>query len=167
MKYFVQVAGEEHTVEIDGDRVTYDGVAVQGHAELLAGTPIYKVTIGNEVHRVIARRGADKGDYEISVGGFRIALQALDERSRVIRDLSGNAKRTTGPAHLMAPMPGLIVRIAVNEGDRVQPGQGLVVMEAMKMENELRATRAGTVKRVACKVGAAVEKGALLLEMED
>ena len=55
----------------------------------------------------------------------------------------------------------------VTEGEQVQPGQSLVVMEAMKMENELRATRAGRVTRIACKVGAAVEKGALLLEMED
>jgi len=167
MKYFVQVGGEEHIVEIDGDRLIYDGVTMHGHADLIAGTPIYRVSIGNEVHRVIARRGAEKGDYDIAIGGFRVALQALDERSRVIRDLSGNSKRATGPAHLMAPMPGLIVRIAVSEGDQVQPGQGLVVMEAMKMENELRAARAGTVKRIACKVGAAVEKGALLLEMED
>jgi propionyl-CoA carboxylase alpha chain len=66
----------------------------------------------------------------------------------------------------MAPMPGLIVRVNVAAGDRVQPGQGLVVMEAMKMENELRATAAGTVKRVMAAPGAAVEKGALLLEME-
>jgi acetyl/propionyl-CoA carboxylase alpha subunit len=167
VKYFVQVGADEHVVEIDGDQLTYDGVAMNGHAELIAGTPIHKVTIGNEVHCVIARRGAEKGDYDISLGGFRLALQALDERSRVIRDLSGNAKRETGPAHLMAPMPGLIVRIGVTEGDQVHPGQGLIVMEAMKMENELRATRAGKVKRVACKVGAAVEKGALLLEMED
>ena len=65
----------------------------------------------------------------------------------------------------MAPMPGLIVRVHVGEGDQVQAGQPLVVMEAMKMENELRAMAPGVVKRVAIKAGSAVEKGALLLEM--
>ena len=63
-------------------------------------------------------------------------------------------------------MPGMIVRVAVQVGDVVQPGQGLVVMEAMKMENELRATSAGTVKAVLAIAGTAVDKGTILLELE-
>jgi biotin carboxyl carrier protein len=63
-------------------------------------------------------------------------------------------------------MPGLIVRVNVQEGDRVRAGQGLVVMEAMKMENELRASADGIVRRVIVIPGSAVEKGAQLLEME-
>jgi pyruvate carboxylase subunit B len=62
-------------------------------------------------------------------------------------------------------MPGLVVRVHVQEGDEVQAGQGLVVMEAMKMENELRAAAAGTVKRVHVAPGKAVEKGAILVEL--
>jgi pyruvate carboxylase subunit B len=63
-------------------------------------------------------------------------------------------------------MPGLIVRVNVQVGDRVQAGQGIVVMEAMKMENELRATAAGTVRSVDATPGTAVEKGALLVVLE-
>jgi pyruvate carboxylase subunit B len=63
-------------------------------------------------------------------------------------------------------MPGLIVRVNVNVGDEVQAGQGLVVMEAMKMENELRATAAGTVKSIEVVAGTAVEKGTLLVALE-
>jgi pyruvate carboxylase subunit B len=63
-------------------------------------------------------------------------------------------------------MPGMIVRGLVQPGDVVQPGQGLVVMEAMKMENELRAQTAGTVKNVSVTPGTAVEKGTVLIEME-
>ena len=87
-------------------------------------------------------------------------------KTRVILELSGKSARPPGPAHLFAPMPGLIVRVNVQEGDHVRPGQGLVVMEAMKMENELRATVAGIVRRVVVSPGSAVEKGATLLEME-
>ena len=83
-----------------------------------------------------------------------------------LRELSGASKARAGVANLMAPMPGLIVRINVKEGDAVRAGQGLVVMEAMKMENELRASVNATVKRVAVTAGSAVEKGALLLELE-
>jgi len=71
-----------------------------------------------------------------------------------------------GPAPLLAPMPGMVVRVQVQVGDVVQPGQGLVVMEAMKMENELRATAPATVKAVIAQPGTAVEKGALLIELE-
>ena len=166
MKYFVTVGGKEHEVNIDGDAVTLDGVTLRAHVEDLQGTPITIVTIGNEVHRVVARRGEEKGQYTLSVGGHRVQAEALDDRSRTIRKLTGASAKTSGPAHLHAPMPGLIVRINVAEGDAVAAGQGLVVMEAMKMENELRASAAGRVKRVAVAAGSAVEKGALLLEME-
>ena len=63
-------------------------------------------------------------------------------------------------------MPGLIVRIDVKAGDQVIAGQGVAAMEAMKMENELRAPAAGKVKAVHAAVGQAVEKGALLVEFE-
>jgi pyruvate carboxylase subunit B len=104
--------------------------------------------------------------YDLSVGGFRFTVEALDDRAKVIREISRASGRPAGPAHLAAPMPGLIVRVNVNEGDQVRAGQGLVVMEAMKMENELRATAAGVVRRVLVSAGSAVEKGAMLLEME-
>jgi pyruvate carboxylase subunit B len=67
---------------------------------------------------------------------------------------------------LLAPMPGLVVRVNVKAGDTVEAGQGLIVMEAMKMENELRAHGAGVVKAVRVAPGDAVEKGAVLVEMD-
>jgi pyruvate carboxylase subunit B len=166
VKYFVTIAGREHEVNIDGDSVTLDGTAMRAHIEDLPGTPITIVTIGSEVHRVVGTRGDGKGHYTLSVGGHRVVAEALDDRSRTIRKLMGASAKAAGPAHLHAPMPGLIVRVNVAAGDTVQAGQGLVVMEAMKMENELRASAAGRVKRVAVNPGSAVEKGALLLEME-
>lgn len=167
MKYFVTIGGQEHEVNIEGDSVTLDGTSMRAHVEDLQGTPITIVTIGNEVHRVVAKRGSEKGQFTLSVGGHRVVAEALDDRSHTIRKLTGASTKAKGPAHLHAPMPGLIVRINVAAGDTVAAGQGLVVMEAMKMENELRATAAGKVKRVAVKAGSAVEKGAILLEMED
>ena len=93
-------------------------------------------------------------------------MEALDERTHAIRALSGAASAPAGPAPLKAPMPGLVVRVNVAVGDEVAAGQGLVVIEAMKMENELRAAAAGRVKAVRVAVGEAVEKGQLLVEME-
>jgi biotin carboxyl carrier protein len=130
---------------------------------------VWMVTIGNEVHRVVVRRGAQRGDYTLWVDGYRFDLEALDERTSAIRELSKPSSAASGPAPLIAPMPGLIVRVVrvnVKAGDKVGQGQGLVVMEAMKMENELRAPAAGTVKSVNATPGTAVEKGTVLIEME-
>lgn len=166
MKYLVTVGDTEVEVALDGDVVAVDGVSAVAHAVELEGTPVRVVTIGDAVHRVLVRRGLTRGRYTLWLDGFRYEVEALDERTRAIRELSGAAAGPTGPAPLVAPMPGMIVRIAVQVGDVVQAGQGLVVMEAMKMENELRATSAGTVKSVLATVGSAVEKGAILLELE-
>lgn len=166
MKYMVRVGDTDVEVVLDGGRVEADGVSTEAQVTELEGTPVRMVRIGNEVHRVVARRGATRGRYTLWLDGFRYEVEALDERARAIRELAGATAGPTGPAPLVAPMPGMIVRVAVHVGDMVQAGQGLVVMEAMKMENELRATAAGTVKAVLAQPGTAVEKGALLLELE-
>ena len=117
------------------------------------------------MHRVVVRRGALRGAYTLWVDGFRFEVEALYERTRSIRELSAASSGPAGPKPLTAPMPGLIVRVNVQVGDAVQAGQGLVVMEAMKMENELRAQAAGQVKAVLVSAGTAVEKGATLIEL--
>jgi pyruvate carboxylase subunit B len=166
MKYVVRVGDTDVDVVLDGGRVEAGGLAADAQVTELEGTPVRMVRIGNEVHRVVARRGPTRGRYTLWLDGFRYEVEALDERARAIRELAGAAAGPTGPAPLVAPMPGMIVRVAVQVGDTVQAGEGLVVMEAMKMENELRATAAGTVKTVLAQPGTAVEKGAILLELE-
>lgn len=165
MKYFVRIGSRDQELTVDGDSVVLDGRVVAARVQQIPGSPLQLVTIDGAVHRLIARR-LERGVYELSMDGHRFTVEALDERARVIRGLAGAAQKTAGPAHLNAPMPGLIVRVNVRDGDPVRAGQGLVVMEAMKMENELRAAAAGTVKRVVAAPGSAVEKGALLIEME-
>ncbi len=166
MKYVVMVGSEEIEVSLDADMVVADGIAVAAHVTELEGTPVRMVTIGDEVHRIVARRGSTRGRYTLWLDGFRYEVEALDERLRAIRELSGASAGPSGPAPLIAPMPGMIVRVTVQVGDRVEVGQGLVVMEAMKMENELRATAAGTVTSVLATLGTAVDKGAILVVLE-
>jgi acetyl/propionyl-CoA carboxylase alpha subunit len=168
MNYRVKVAGSDavHDVVVVGDAVNVDGDLVVGRVAEIEGTPVRMVTIGDEVHRVVVRRGAQRGDYTLWVDGYRFDVEALDERTSAIRELSKLSAAASGPKPLVAPMPGLIVRINVQPGDKVGQGQGLVVMEAMKMENELRASAAGMVKSVNVTTGTAVEKGTVLIEME-
>ena len=166
MKYSVRMRGEAHDVDLDGDAVQIDGALVGARLTELEGTPIRMLTIGDRVCSVVVRRGSARGDYTLWVDGYRFDVEALDERTRAIRELSKLATAAKGPAPLIAPMPGLVVRVNVEAGQQVAPGQSLVVMEAMKMETELRAQAAGTVKRVNAVAGTAVEKGAVLVELE-
>ncbi|MEO5902553.1 MAG: biotin/lipoyl-containing protein [Gemmatimonadaceae bacterium] len=165
MKYVVDLNGARHEVGLEGDSVTLNGETVTAHLEDIDGTPVRLVTIGREVHRVVARRGATRGAYTLWVDGYRFEGEALDERTRAIRDITAASSKSSGPAPVNAPMPGLVVRISVAVGDKVQAGQGVVVMEAMKMENELRASAAGIVKAIHAEVGKAVEKGTALVEL--
>lgn len=167
MKYVVEVDGTRTTLELEGDLVRLeDGRELHARLVDVEGTPVLLLTLGERVYRLVARKGDARGRYTLSLEGRRYAVEALDERTRTIRDLSAASAAAAGPAPLTAPMPGLIVRVTVQPGDQVAAGQGLVVMEAMKMENELRTQSAGTVRAVHAAPGQAVEKGALLVELE-
>jgi biotin carboxyl carrier protein len=167
MKYIVEIGGKRIEVTVDGDQVTVDGADPErARLSEIEGTPVRLVTVGDAVHRVTARRDGARGSYVLRIDGRRYAVEALDERTRTIRDMSVAAAGPVGPQPVKAPMPGLMVRIDVKAGDQVVAGQGVAAMEAMKMENELRAPAAGRVKAVHATVGQAVEKGALLVEFE-
>lgn len=165
MKYIVDVNGERITVELDGAIAIVDGGRYDVSQTPLDGTPVRLVRLGEQVHRVVARRGDGRGVWQLDLDGVRVQAEALDERMRAIRDLTAAASGASGPAPLIAPMPGLVVRVQVAVGDQVAAGQGLVVVEAMKMENELRATVPAIVTAVRAVPGNAVEKGAILVEL--
>jgi pyruvate carboxylase subunit B len=141
MRYVVDVDGERTVVELAGEEVRVGDEVVRARLVEMDGTPVALLAIGDRLYRVVARRGDARGRYTLSIDGRRFAVDAVDERTRAIRDLSAAHQPPAGPAPLVAPMPGLVVRIHVGVGDTVAAGQGLVVMEAMKMENELGRRR--------------------------
>ncbi len=166
MRYVVEVDGVRSVIDVTGNELRVDGERVTAQLTDVPGSPVSLLTIGDAVHRLVVRRDGGRGRYALTIDGRAFAAEALDERTRAIRDLSAATAGAAGPAPLIAPMPGLVVRVDVGVGDVVASGQPLMVMEAMKMENELRAAAAGTVRRVAVTAGTAVEKGALLIELE-
>jgi len=166
MKFIVDVGGRSVVVELDGTFARVDGAELRVGLAELPGTPVSLLALDDVVHRVEVRRGSGRGRYTLAINGRRFEVEALDERAHAIRQLTAATAAPAGPAPLVAPMPGLIVRVSIAVGDAVRAGQGLVVMEAMKMENELRATAAGVVKAVRVAPGTAVERGATLVELE-
>jgi pyruvate carboxylase subunit B len=164
VKYHVRIGDAKHVVEI-GDGLTLDGAPVAATIYQAAGSPLLIATVDGVQYR-LQLRSSERGEHAISLEGYLFKVEALDERTLAIRELGGRGAVASGPAPVLAPMPGLIVRVSVAPGDHVTAGQGVVVMEAMKMENELRATAAGVVKAVHVAPGTAVEKGAPLVELE-
>lgn len=164
MKYFVTIAERTVEVTVDGDQVTIDGTAHTAHLEAVPGTPEQRVVIDG-VGSSLAVDGFAEGSWRVVDRGAVHDVAIEDERARHIRSLVASSGGASSGGVLKAPMPGLVVRVQVAVGDRVEPGTPLVVLEAMKMENELKATLPGVVVAVRVEVGAAVDKGALLLEL--
>jgi biotin carboxyl carrier protein len=112
---------------------------------------------------------ASAGDFDVHVDGRAIAVQIRPAGSFGRQKKQGHGAHGAhgaGPQRVVAPMPGKVVRVLVQAGDQVTARQGLVVVEAMKMENELRAARDGRVRDVAVKEGQSVDAGAVLLTVE-
>lgn len=165
--YVVTINGHETTVEVGPEGARIGGGDVVP-AELLEvqGSPIRVLRLGDAVYEVIARRGAQRGAYTVEIGASRLATEALDQRGRALRALSAATATRHGPEPIRAPMPGLVTKVLVAAGDAVRAGDSIVVMEAMKMENELRAKSDGRVRAVVVTPGTAVEKGMVLVELE-
>jgi acetyl/propionyl-CoA carboxylase alpha subunit len=165
MRYYVTISGRTVEIEIDGERILVDGEPVEAKVETVPGTDLRHLMIGGRSHVLLARPGARKGIWTLTVNGRTLSAEAIDERTRAIREMSGGSAAEVEKV-LVAPMPGLIVRVDVEVGATVAAGQGLVVVEAMKMENELKAPAAGIVKKVEVTAGSTVEKGAVLVVLE-
>ena len=162
MKYLVTLAGKTVEVVVDGDQVVVDGAAHRAELRPVAGTPIRNLLVDGDSW-IVPIEATGRGRWLVQRRGERFEVDVVDERTWHIRNLVGGGKGHSGPAVLKAPMPGLVVRVMVEPGEQFAAGQGLVVLEAMKMENELKAAGRGVVDRVLAVPGQAVEKGAVLI----
>jgi len=166
MKYYVIIEGREFEVEVDGERIVVDGVESRAHLGAVAGTPLRHLLIDDR-SRTLAVEPGGRGHWQVAYRGDRWEAEAIDERTRHIRGLTADQSTPRGPGVVRAPMPGLVVRLGVEVGQSVPAGHGVVVLEAMKMENELRAPAPGVVRAVLVRPGQPVEKGEVLVEFAD
>lgn len=160
----VTIGGVDHAVRVSADGIAVDGVDLPLAMEYTPGDRMIEVEQGGETLTLriapvragfrLTTRGAS---HVVRVLPARIAPYAAHMIEKVAPDLS---------RFLLCPMPGLLVRLDVDAGDRVEPGQPLAVVEAMKMENILRATKAGTVRQVNAKAGDSLAVDAVILELE-
>jgi biotin carboxyl carrier protein len=160
MTVTVMVDGRPVPVELErrSDRWT----AASREASILEAEPgIYSVLLDGRSFEARIERTAEA--WAVTIGGRRFEIEVVDPR-RLIRGARGLGKE--GRQRVTAPMPGRVVRVLVQQGEAVEAGQGIAVIEAMKMQNELKAPKAGRVASLSIREGAAVAAGDVLAEVE-
>ncbi len=157
--------GSVWEMTLDGRILSVDVTAIAGRRSLLIGPPLPTTSARQPMRSYeVAVERRTNGERIVYVNGLAVPVSIVDPRERLARR-RGNASDETGPRLVVSPMPGRIVKVLVREGDVVAAHQGLVVVEAMKMENELRAPRAGRVSAVKVVEGMSVEAKAVLVTL--
>ena len=164
MKYIATVEDKQFLVEIiDEKHISVDGKVYQVDFESVSGQPVYSLIVDGKSHEGYVAQGDD--NWQVLLRGRLYPITVEDERENRLRSAAGGGVAETGEFHLRAPMPGLVVAIPVAEGQPVQKGQVLLILESMKMQNELKSPRDGTVGRVRVKAGETVEQKQTLLSV--
>lgn len=166
MRYFVKIGARELEVELGPTGIRVDGMDVDADLLEMDGTGVHSLLLGGASHRILATRSGAE-EWTLHLSGLQLRAHVVDERTRAIREMTGVKEGSLGPVALRAPMPGLVIKVEAGEGDEVVPGQGLVIVEAMKMENELKSERGGRISRVLVEAGQIVQKDQVLVEFED
>lgn len=164
MKYITTIDDKQFTVEIiDEKHVSVDGKIYEIDFESVAGQPVFSLIVDGRSHESYIYQGDD--NWQVLIRGRLYPVTVEDERERRLRAAAGGGVAETGEFHLRAPMPGLVVAIPVAEGDAVKRGQVILILESMKMQNELKAPRDGTIGRIRVRAGETVEQKQTLLSM--
>ena len=165
MKYVTTIDGKEFLVEIIDDRhVSVDGKVFEIDFESIEKQPVFSLIVNGKSYEAYVYHGEE--DLEILVKGRLYHADVEDERERRLRAASGGQIAQTGPFHLKAPMPGLVVAVPVEDGQEVKEGDVLLILESMKMQNELKSPRDGVVKGIQVSSGDSVEQRQKMLSVE-
>jgi len=164
MTYEVSIDGKNYRLELSREDGTWlcrvDGREIAVDA-VLARPDVLSLRIGNQAYEVKCERVG--GEQHLWVGSRRFATEVRDPRS-----LRSRARQAddSGPKKLTAPMPGKVVRVLVSAGVVVEAGSGVLVVEAMKMQNEIKSPKKGTIQKIFVSEGAAVNAGDVLAIVE-
>lgn len=160
MKYTTFVSDQAHQVEIAANNtVLIDGEPHSVDFRGIDGTSLFSLLMDNHSWEVLVERTGD--EYRVLINGELYVVNVQDERTRKLA--KAEKGQQTGEIQVKAPMPGLVRAINVGPGDTVIARQGVIILEAMKMENELRVPRVGVVKEVRVKAGDKVDQGQVLM----
>lgn len=168
MKYFARVGEQEYACDVDAENgalvVEIDGRRHRVDLQHIPGSGTYSLLVDGRSYEFTLHEGADAIELSGGAGLFHVHVE--DERTHAARSKTAAARGAAGPAVVRAVMPGIVRDVIAEPGDNVTKGQPLLILEAMKMQNEIRADRPGTVREVHVAAGDTVEKGAPLVVIE-
>ena len=177
LRYFAEIEGELWSLMLsqESEGLTVAGVNEDGSPEppraaslSLVQTPgVYSMILDGYSYEVFVQPDPDQPHmYQVTLGRWRFKVQVQTERERRLAKVAAQKAVHTGAVTVKAPMPGLVQQVNVLVGDVVAEGQRLLVLEAMKMENDIQAPRAGRVTAVHVRAGDTVDSGRLLAELD-
>ena len=165
MKYITTIEDKQFTVEIiDEKHVSVNGKVYEIDFESVSGQPVYSLIVDGRSHESYIYQGEE--NWQVLLRGRLYPVTVEDEREMRLRAAAGGRVAETGEFHLRAPMPGLVVAVSVSEGQEVKKGQVILILESMKMQNELKAPRDGTIGRIRVRPGESVEQKQTLLSVQ-
>ena len=165
MKYITTVEGAEYTIEVNREgEVVVNGEPRALDVRSIDNNGLYSLLINNQSTEALVEMDESTGEYRVLIDGALYHITVADERAKRLAEAAGQAfSAGSGEVPVKSPMPGLIVAIPIKEGDAIKKGQVIVVLESMKMENELKAPRDGIVGAIKVQPRQAVEQGQLLV----
>lgn len=166
MKLEAKVSKEPSEVYISQKDQTFKVGEVEGDFEFTLQNGRYLLRTGTKLYK-IDNVSYDGSEIEFSINGSWHKVSVKDEQDLLLDKLGFKTGNAVAEGILKAPMPGKILDVLVAEGDRVEQGQPLVILEAMKMENELKSPLDGTITSIAVEVGQSLEKNTFILEIEN
>jgi len=165
MKYITTIEGQEFEIEVIDERhIKVGGRPLEVDFVSVSGQPVFSLIVDGHSYESFVYPGDE--DWQVLLRGRLYQVKVEDEREKRLRAAAGGGVAESGEFHLKAPMPGLVVAVPVIEGQDVEKGQVLVILESMKMQNELKAPRAGKIGRVRVKAGESVEQKQTLLSVQ-
>ena len=165
MKYISTVNDIEYLIEIIDERhISVNGRTLTVDFNSVSGQPVYSLLVDGTSSEAYVYPGEEK--WEVLLMGRQFQVMVEDERDKRLRAAAGGSVSEAGEYHLKAPMPGMVVSILVEEGQKIEKGQVLLILESMKMQNELKSPRAGNIGRLRVKAGESVEQRQTLLSVQ-
>lgn len=165
MKYITTVDGKEFEIEvIDEKHIRIDERLVAVDFESVSGQPVFSLILDGKSYESFISEN-DEG-WQVLMRGRQYQITVEDEREKRLRAAASGGAAEGGEFNLKAPMPGLVVAIPVVEGQEIKKGQVLIILESMKMQNELKSPKDGIVERIRVKAGESVEQKQALLSVK-
>ncbi len=164
MKYITTIDNKEFEIEVvDAHHIRVGERLLEVDFESVSGQPVFSIILDGKSYESFVYQGEE--DLEVLLRGRQYQVKVEDEREKRLRAAAGGGVVEGGEFHLKAPMPGLIVAVPVEEGQEVKKGQVILILESMKMQNELKAPRDGVMGRIRVKAGESVEQKQTLLSV--